>query len=315
MTESAGVSATFQRRMINVFGDNGRRWLEALPSIIDDYADRWWLRIGPPLALSYNYVAPATRADGTQAIFKCGVVANNSTIRTEIAALQHWNGDGAVRVLEADADAGVCLLERLSPGKEIVELDDVESTQIAAGLMRRLWKPLPAEHAFPTLQDWGEAFAQLRERHSGTTGPLPTFLIERGEALYWNLVGSQAEPIVLHGDLHHFNILSAQREPWLIIDPHGVVGEPAFEVGPWLRNTVGSPNGPHAHLYLLNQPNARAVLKRRLEDFSGLLGIERQRLRDWGIAFCALSACWSNESNHQDGWEQALAVAEHLSNL
>jgi streptomycin 6-kinase len=309
------LKPAFRDRMIRVFGDHGREWLERLPSIIDEYAQRWELRIDPPLYLSYNYVAPATRSDGSPAIFKCGVVAENSSIRAEIAALQHWDGDGAVLVLEADGDAGVFLLERLIPGREIVELDDVVSTRIAAGLMRRLWKPTPAEHTFPTLHDWGKAFALLRERHGGTTGSLPGALMERGERLYGELLASQAQPILLHGDLHHFNILSAQREPWLIIDPHGVIGEPAFEVGPWLRNTVGDPNGPHRHLYLLNQPNARAVLDRRLNDFSQLLEIERGRLRDWGIAFCTLSACWSNESNHRDGWEQALAVAEILETL
>lgn len=301
--------------MIDVFGDAGRDWLDRLPSIIDEYADRWSLRIDPPLALSYNYVAPATRADGTPAIFKCGVVTDNSSIRAEIAALKHWDGDGAALVLEDDARNGVYLLERLVPGKEIVEIDDEISTRIAAGLMRRLWKPLPTDHSFPTLADWSKAFGELRQRHDGGTGPLSADLIARGEALYVDLVTTQSDPILLHGDLHHFNILSAQREPWLIIDPHGVIGEPAFEVGPWLRNTVGDPNGPHAHLYLLNQPNARAVLNRRLHDFAELLEIDRQRLRDWGIAFATLSACWSDESNHPAGSDQALAVAEILTTL
>lgn len=301
--------------MLDVFGDAGRDWLNRLPSILNEYSQRWSLQIDPPLQLSYNYVAPATRADGTPAIFKCGVVADNSTIRAEIAALKHWDGDGAARVLEDDAPNGVFLLERLIPGKEIVEIDDEVSTRIAAGLMRRLWKPIPTEHSFPTLADWSKAFWELRKRYDGMTGPLQAGLIDRGEALYKELLASQADPILLHGDLHHFNILSAEREPWLIIDPHGVIGEPAFEVGPWLRNTIGDPNGPHAHLYVLNQPNARAVLDRRLRDFAELLTIDRHRLRDWGIAFCALSACWSNESNHRAGWEQALAVAEILTTL
>jgi streptomycin 6-kinase len=309
------LTPTFRDRMVRVFGDEGRVWLDRLPQILAEYAARWGLRIEPPLALSYNFVAPATRTDGTSVIFKCGVVADNSAIRAEIAALRHWAGDGAVLVLEDDAPNGVVLLERLVPGQVIVELDDVVSTRIAAGLLRRLRKPPPTQHAFPTLADWSKAFGELRERHQGTTGPLPATMISLGESLFRELLESQSEAVLLHGDLHHFNILSAQREPWLIIDPHGVIGEPAFEVGPWLRNTVGDPNGPHAHLYLLKQPNARAVLDRRLNDFSELLEVDRARLRDWGIAFCALSACWSNESNHRPGWEQALAVADILRTL
>jgi streptomycin 6-kinase len=301
--------------MVNVFGDAGRDWLDRLPSIVDEYAHRWQLSIEPPLALSYNYVAPATRADGTPVIFKCGVVADNSSIRAEIAALKHWNGDGAALVLENDAPNGVLLLERLVPAEPIVEIDDEMSTRIAAGLMRRLWKPPPAQHAFPTLAEWGMAFGELRERHDGATGPLPAGLIGRGETLYGELVATQADPILLHGDLHHFNILSAQREPWLMIDPHGVIGEPAFEVGPWLRNTIGSPDGPHRHLYVLHRPDAREVLGRRLGDLSKLLEIDRERLRSWAIAFCTLSACWREEGSDTSGWEQALAVAEILETL
>ncbi len=307
------LDPVFRQRMTDVFGDAGRDWLARLPQILVEYAARWDITIGPPLALSYNYVAPATRADGTPAIFKCGV--ERGPVGCEIAALRHWDGDGAVRVLEADQPAGVFLLERLSPGREIITIDDAEATRIAARLMRRLWRPPPDSHEFPTLSDWGDAFRLLRERHDGGTGDLPAKAVERGEQLYFELVASQTQPIVLHGDLHHWNILSAQREPWLIIDPHGVVGEPAFEVGAWLRNPVGDPGEPHEERFLLNQLDPQAVLDHRLRIFADELRLDRQRLCNWGIAFATLSACWSDESSHTAGWEQALAVAGLLSTL
>jgi streptomycin 6-kinase len=307
------LDPAFCQRMTDVFGDDGRDWLERLPRIIEEYGERWDLRIEAPLALSYNYVAPATRADGTQAVFKCGV--ERGPVVCEIAALRHWDGDGAVRLLEADQQAGVFLLDRLSPGVPIIEIDDAEATRIAARLMRRLWRPLPASQSFPTLADWGEVFRLLRTRHDGGTGDLPATAVARGEELYWHLVNTQGEPIVLHGDLHHYNILSAQREPWLIIDPHGVIGEAAFEVGAWLRNPVGGPGEPYEERFLLNQPDPRAVLDRRLRIFAEQLGIERKRLRDWGIAFATISACWSDEASHRAGWEQALAVADLLTTL
>ncbi len=307
------LDAAFRQRMLDVFGDDGREWMDRLPSYLDEYEEEWEIEIHAPYALSYNYVAPATRADGTFAVFKAGVPRPD--ISHEIAALRHWDGDGAIRVLESDAPVGVFLLEQVAPGTSIIEIDDDEATRIAAGLMRRLWRPPAADHQFPTLADWGEAFALLRARHGGTSGPLPQALFDRGESLYFELTASQGTPVLLHGDLHHWNILQAEREPWLVIDPHGVVGEPAFEVGAWMRNPVPNRGEQYEERSILLQADVRAILARRIEIFAEELGLERSRLRDWSIAFATLSASWSDESGHVDGWEQAMAVAEILAEL
>jgi streptomycin 6-kinase len=172
--------------------------------------------------------------------------------------------------------------------------------------MLDLWRPAPENHVFPTIVEWGRAFAELRQRHDGTSGSLPMALFERGEALYWELAASQAEPVVLHGDLHHWNVVSAERQPWLAIDPHGVVGEPAFEVGAWMRNPVGEPDEAR---FLLRQPDPRAIISRRLDIFAEELRIDRDRLRDWSVAFAVISACWSDESNHANGVAWSMAAA------
>ena len=307
------LDPAFTKRMGRAFGDAGRMWIAQLPAILRTYADRWELTLEKPYALSHNYVAPAMRSDGTRVVLKAGVPRKD--IAHEIAALRHWGGDGAVGVLEADAVAGVFLLEHVAPGTPIIEIDDAEATRVAAGIMRRLWRPAPAEHTFPTIADWGAAFGELRARHGGTSGSLPQALFDRGESLYFDLVASQAEPVVLHGDLHHWNILRAEREPWLAIDPHGVVGEPAFEVGPWLRNPQGDPGESGEARFLLKQPDVPRVLDRRLGIFTEELGFDRQRVRDWGIAMCTLSAAWSDESGHVEGWRHAMAVAEALGRL
>lgn len=307
------LDPAFNKRMVEVFGDDGRSWLECLPALLDEYEARWSLKIQPPFPLSYNYVAPCTRRDGTQAVLKCGV--QRGPVGHEMAALRHWDGDGAVRVIESDATAAVFLLEYLKPGVPIIAIDDDEATTVAARLMQRIWRPPPDDHAFPTLADWSEAFDLLRQRHDGTTGPLPREKVERGDAIYRDLLASQRNEVVLHGDLHHTNILSAQREPWLIIDPHGVVGDPAFEVGPWLRNPVTDPDERYEERALLRQPNVASILNRRLDIFASELALDRQRLRDWGIAFATLSACWSDESNHTESWQQALTVADILATI
>lgn len=288
--------------------------LDDLPRIIDEYATRWDVRLDEPLPLSYNYVALATRSDGTPAVFKVGCPDPEAA---EIGALRHFNGHGATRLFEADDDARVFLMEHVLPGRTLFEdmTDDEEATRIAASVMRRLAPPAPTNHQLPSAMSWARAFSKLRERHGGTSGDLPKHAFERGESLYADLAASATQSVVLHGDLHHWNILRAEREPWLAIDPHGLVGEAAFEVGAFLRNPVSSPSAPGDPRYLKNRTDVREVLARRLDIFAEELQIDRQRLRDWGIAWATLSACWSDESNHRDGWQQALAVADILTTV
>jgi streptomycin 6-kinase len=111
---------------------------------------------------------------------------------------------------------------------------------------------------------------------------------------------SAAEPVLLHGDLHHENILAARREPWLSIDPKGVVGEPAYEVGALLRN----PNRR-----ILAWPNLARVMERRIRQLSDELGFER--VRGWGMSQAILAAVWSCE----DGADttHGLACAEAIA--
>jgi streptomycin 6-kinase len=236
-------------------------------------------------------------------------------LQFEIEAMRHYSGRGAVRLLESDVDAGAMLLERAEPGTPLIAIeDDAEATRIAAGVMRTLWRPPDDPSKFPTLADWPwRAYADMRARHDGGSGELPKALFERAESLWDELVATQAPAVVLHGDLHHWNIVRAEREPWLAIDPHGVAGEPAFEVAPYMRNPVADPGGPHDARLLAHQPDVRAVLARRLDIFTDALGFDRQRLRDWSIAYAMVSACWSDESHHRDTMEQAVMVAGHLA--
>ncbi len=112
-----------------------------------------------------------------------------------------------------------------------------------------------------------------------------------------------AEPVLLHGDLHHDNILAAEREPWLAIDPKGIVGEPAYEVGALLRNPLPG---------LLARPEPGRVLARRIEQLAAELGFDRARIRGWALAQAVLSAWWSYE-DHGDGWRETIACAELLA--
>jgi streptomycin 6-kinase len=298
------LPAALVRMMTAMHGEAGAAWLADLPTLLDACARRWSLSLGPPFAAEFNYVAPAERSDGTLAVLKIGVPDRES--RTGLDALRLYDGQGMVRLLDASEELGAQLLERLAPGTPLSALaDDAAATSIAASVMRQLWRPAPTGHRYPTVADWGRGFERLRRRYYGGTGPLPAALVERAEHLYAELGASMAEPVVLHGDLHHDNILAATRAPWLAIDPKGAVGEPAYEPGAWLRNPIPG---------LLALPDPARLTRRRVDQLSEELGLERTRIRDWGLAQAVLSAWWHIE-DAGSGWEFAITVAELLATV
>lgn len=297
----------FQQTIRDVHGDAGERWLADLPRILSALADRWSLAIGDPVPnLSYNLVMSATCADGTPAILKAA--PPNIELTSEIAALRHYAGQGAARLLEADDSLGALLLERIAPGEMLADLavhDDAAATDIAAEVMARLWQTPPDHHPFLTVADWGRAFARYRTRW-GSSGPVDAAVIDRADALFHHLAATQTDLVVLHGDLHHDNILSA-GDGWQAIDPKGIVGEPAYEVGALLRNP-GQIVDRH--------PDLAALTRARVDRLCARLSLDRQRVLAWSDAQLVLSAVWLIEDHGPDsGWEPGIAFAELMAAL
>lgn len=192
-----------------------------------------------------------------------------------------------VRLLDYDMDDRALLLERLEPGTPLYEVEnDEEATSHAATVMRQLWRPVPLDHPFPTVIDWGQGFLRLRQRYEGGSGPFPSALLEEAESLFAGLSASMTAHVLLHGDLHHENILAARRAPWLAIDPKGVVGEPAYETGAFMRNRLPD---------LSDTPQAMRILTRRVDQLSKELNLDRTRVRDWSMAQSVLSIWWTIE--------------------
>lgn len=302
------IPADFARCMAEVYGGEGVAWIERLPALLDDCARRWGLTVEPPFALSYNYVAPALRADGAEVVLKVGFPSRE--LQTELAALRLYDGHGMVQLLDACPDRGAMLLERLTPGTTLAPLartDDEQATSIAASVMRELWRgPAgmpPPPGLFPSVADWARGMQRLRAEFDGGTGPFPRGLVEAAETLFAELIPSQAAPVLLHGDLHHENILAAARQPWLALDPKGLAGEPAYEVGALLRNQLPEP---------LAGGEARRITARRVDQLAAELGFDRARIRGWGLAQAVLSAWWTYEDHgHVGDW--AIECAELLA--
>lgn len=303
MTWEFVIPERFKQTMAELNGAVGIAWLERLPVIVADCARRWSLEIGAPFELTYNYVVPARRDDGVVVVLK--VVFPSHELFTEVESLQIFDGRGMVRLLEVDLDQGALLLERLEPGtslSSLTERDDEGATAIAADIMRRLWRPVPAEHRFPSVADWVLRMERLAPEYVEPHSAFPVAWIDRAMAIFNELMAAPVAPVLLHGDLHHGNILAAQREPWLAIDPKGVIGEPLCETEPFLKEALPA---------RLDTPEGRRMLNRRADQLAEALEQDRDRLRGWGVVRAVLSAYWSLE-DHGYGWERALLTADVL---
>ncbi|MCX6048199.1 MAG: phosphotransferase [Chloroflexi bacterium] len=296
------LSEKFTKNITGAFGEAGVEWLKQLPTILTECAQRWSLTVKPHFSnLSYNYVAPVVQANGTEAILK--VCVPSPEWHTEYNALCLYAGRGICRLLQADAAQGILLLESLKPGLMLASVtDDEQATSIAAQVMRRLWRPAPANHNFPTVATWSQGLDRLRETFAGGTGPFPVKLVEEAEHLFAELIPAMGEPTLLHGDLHHYNILTAERESWLAIDPKGVVGEPAYETGALLRNPFG----------IEKRPDLVQFTTRRIDQLATELNLERARIRGWNVAQAVLSVWWDYEDGG-DSWQEGIRFAEQMA--
>jgi streptomycin 6-kinase len=323
----------FTQTIQSAFGGDSKRWLESLPDLLDEASRRWGLTDIQPLPnLSYNFVAlaqsgasdsersrivpvggsaarssrPSTtpqRERGSaqeQVILKLGVP--NRELTSEIAALRLYNGRGACRLLEADAQKGMLLLERLLPGRTLSMLeDDEQATRIAAEVMSLLWQPGPEnQDSFIQLKDWFSGFKRLRQQFEGGTGRLPEKLVATAEALSQELLAENKDEALLHGDFHHFNVLESRRG-WLAIDPKGVIGPHGYDVGPLLINPID---------HFLNGSNPKSQTEKRIAILSEMLDMERERIRAWGICHAVLSAWWSIEDNDPGWGDYSVGCAE-----
>ena len=300
----------------NTYGEDGDAFLKALPESIAQASARWGLtNVQPAPTLSYNFVAfaecastagfdetPQPSAHTGEVVLKMGVPGDE--MESEMATLRLFNGQGACRLIDCDEEKSWMLLERLRPGAMLSTLEgDEEATQIAADVMQKIWRPAPEDDVFIQLSDWFDGLNRLRTRFNGETGPLNKRLVERVERSVKDFLIENQMPVLMHGDFHHFNILSSERG-WLIIDPKGVIGPAAYEVGPLLINPWGD---------LLSGKDYRGMTKRRIDILHERLGFERERIREWGLAHAILSAWWGIEDN--TGWDYALAFAEMIAEL
>ena len=199
--------------------------------------------------------------------------------------LAHWDGRGAVKVIEQAP--GAVLIERAIPGDDLTPMIDAgrddEATAILCDVMAKLSRPAPDNASFRTVADWGRGFA--RNRAAAIAVGMDGELIDRAERLFQHLCETQARPILLHGDLQHFNVVHDAHRGWLAIDPKGILGEAAYEIGAMLRNPMTRPE-------YCARP---AVIERRARLICERLGYAYDRVIGWCFAQWVLSDLWAIE--------------------
>jgi streptomycin 6-kinase len=213
-----------------------RGWVRELPGIVAGLASRWSLRVGDPFQPGGQcaWVAPATDRAGTDLVLKAGFRFRSGEQRDEAAALRLWDGNGTVRLHAArqSASTSALLLERCRPGTWLREvLPEPEQDEVVARLLRRLWAQSTAGVAFRPLTQMCAGWAgEFEEQYAATGEKIDPGLSRQGIELFRELPGTAENHVLLCTDLHAENILSASREPWLVIDPKPYVGDPAYDV-------------------------------------------------------------------------------------
>jgi streptomycin 6-kinase len=268
-------------------------WLERLPVAITTLEQKWSLELAPAFDgpdVSCSLVAPVRQRDGTHAILKIGMPHFEG--HHEMDGLRFWSGDPTVRLLASDTDRNAMLLERCEPGTPLRELALRQQDKILAALLHRLWRVPPAPHSLRPLSALTEFWSEhtLAQKSCWPDEGL----VREGLRLFHDLPRNASTEVLLATDLHAGNVLRAQREPWLVIDPKPFVGDPAYDATQHLFNDFE---------LLCSNP------VERIRRFADILELDYDRIRLWTFARVA--------AEPRDNWHNPAAtqLAHSLSPL
>jgi len=280
-------------------GEAGRAWLAELPRLIDELRQLWSIaEIGPAFEGGcVAYVAPVVLTDGSQVVLKVSLADEETECEPD--ALAVWNGNGAVRLLESDRRHGAMLLERLEPGTPLAAYPDRDAAiDIACSLLRRLWVSAPAMHQFRLVTELAGQYADnFPAKYVEAGRPFGESLLNGAVELCRQLARDDAARTMANRDFHLGNILAARREPWLVIDPKPLVGEPAFDCAHLIRS-------------LLLDQIATPEFEGLVSTVAGRLDLAAQRIAEWVFVRSIENALWAITTGVGDyRWDVACAQA------
>jgi len=264
-------------------GELWAAWVRGLPATAQTVLEEWRLTPdGSPMSGYCSLVLPVHTDAGVPAVLKLGFPDDES--EHEHLGLRAWNGAGAVLLLRADPHRRALLLERVH-GTDLHATGVDDACEIVGGLYSRLHVAAPASlrplAAYVTR--WGAGLARLPR-----SAPVPRRLVEQAVSTGAQLVAESdaGEGRLLHADLHYGNVLAGGREPWLVIDPKPVSGDPHYEPAPMLWNRWDE---------VLASTSVRHAVRRRFHTLVDAAGLDEDRARDWVVFRSMHNALWTLE--------------------
>ncbi len=279
------LSEIFKSNVKDSFGKDGENWLNNLPFIINRISAKHQLRFIDLLpGLTYHFVGLfEITHSGETAILK--MAPNNQYIANELHWLECFD-QSVPQIYFYDDEFSAILMERLIPGhtlkKLVQEGKDDQSTKIICKIIRNLQTHQHQQYSFKHLSELIGSLDYL-------SGQLDEKLISKAKLLFTELTSDRSNDVILHGDLHHDNILASNTN-WKVIDPHGYIGDPAHEVGSMIYNPFD--------FFPQHQPII-STIKRRLEILIDELPFDHQRIKSWAFCKAMLSAAWTVEDRRQ----------------
>ncbi len=275
------IPAALRRGLASYQSQSGvDRWLEGVPAVIDAWRLRWEIDLEPGEPVdAMNLVLFGHSRRAGDVVLKLGVPSFES--RAELAATRLASGNGFVRLIDAEPDACLIMTGRIRPGGALRDsgLTDAEMTRICARKLLEFWQQPEPETDLIPLDHWArDLLDHDPERHPRA----PNDLLLEACDIARDLLASPTSRSLLHGDLHHQNILRDRGDTWVTIDPKGLIGERGYDITAWMMNPWGAPS----------RPDFVDIANRRLDIFAGMLGEPRQRLAQWAVVQSALSLCW-----------------------
>ncbi len=265
------------KNIVTTWKAPGEVWLSQFESHILKIEKLWNLEpIKPIDNLSFHFVGTSKRkSDGLDVVVKTG--CDIESLDRERQWLRHFNGVAA-QVIESDKALGATLMERLVPGttlKQSREISDDEQTIVLAGMIKELNARTVTSGAFKHISELAKDLDVLK-------GAVDDRMIDKARRIIADLTLDRSQDRLLHGDLHHDNILK-HKYSWKVIDPHGYVGDPVFEMAVMMYNPLDA--------YPVNRP-LRKTLERRFEILNEHIGFDIQRMKAWAFAAAMISTAW-----------------------
>lgn len=279
-------------------GVSGDDWLAALPGIVDHCARQWSLRLDGPVWHGQCALVLPCHRDGEPVVLK--VSWPHEEARLEHLALQNWHGRGAVRLLAADPAHWAMLLESVAHDADLTDPPLLDAIEVIGGLFTRLDRS--ATPQFTSLSSYAERWTALCRSGSRL---VPRRLTDQAAGLLAEL-SPECDGRLIHQDLHYENVLAAEREPWLAIDPKPLSGEWAFAVAPLLWNRWEQAAAA---------TNVRTHLRLRVGVVAEAAGLDESRALAWTFVRMVLNAVWeAQEPSPDDEWiSQCITIAKAMT--